>query len=223
MPYIESSQQLKELPISPKFQTAIEHYPEWCLEAWLADELNARRNKTGTPFEHITPLDYCEMLLQVSSPFSASKADRNGVALALRANGHSDILVRMGTAKGSRLGVLELKAGENKKNISKSLCQAFSYAYCYYRLFKGEHTTERANVLKVLGYDKPYWAISPPPLEAIAVVPEGFSKAIIGEAKERGLFNSEAVHDKSIKCFLWEYRKVSINEYKFVKMVPVAV
>lgn len=220
IPYRAAIKTLQTLPNSPDFQSGVANFPEWALEAWLAAKLDANRNqKGGTVFGQMAPLKYKDMLLQVSSPFSASTNDLNGVKVAPKANGHSDILVRRGQGRASRLGILELKARQEKKNIAKSLCQAFAYAYCYYHTFRNlpEPSVDRDNVLSVLGYGDPWWKQDGPPLEAIAVVPTGFEDFVIAEAKKRGLFESQAVKDGEIRLFLWTYEATDKGDYTFAE------
>jgi len=221
-PYRETLTKLRNVHTSNELRKEVDKNPEWRLEAWLADKLYAQKNaKTGTVFADIAPLHYCEMLLQVSSPFSASNQAGIGVKLALSASGHSDILIRRGLGPHSHIGVLELKAGADKNNISKSLCQAFAYAYCYLRIFNSSREDTKSNVLKVLGYGKDHWFECPPPIEAIAVIPKGFTAQTIKEASTRQLFKSEAVKKESIKLFVWEYTQTGEGDYDFHDMRPV--
>jgi hypothetical protein len=230
IPYRDTVVRLKKLPETSEFQEGVRNYPEWRLEAWLAKRLDATQTeRTGAVFKNITPLKYCEMLLQVSSPFSASRTTANGVEIAVRANGHSDILVRRGTGRNSRFGVLELKAvaggreEANRINIKKALCQAFAYAYCYLHAWQNlpKDSIHRRSVLSVLGYENPAWVKSPPPLDAVAVVPKEYADHVITDARERGLFCSAAVKEKKIKLWLWTY-KITGDEYEFDKIKPAS-
>jgi hypothetical protein len=216
VPYRETLTRLRDLPQLPKFRAGVDNYPEWALEAWLAEQL-AMRKKSEPTFEDKTPVDYSKMLLQVSSPFSASKTEGNGVKIAPKANGHSDILIRLKKGPSSWLGILELKAGDGKVNISKALCQAFAYTYCYFHAFRNlpQNSPERAKVLSVLGYVNPKWSKNGPPLGAIAVVPIKFGDDVIAEATERGLFDSALVREKQIGLFLWEYEPKRDGGYRF--------
>ena len=224
IPYHDTLKKLRTFPNSTDFQSGVSNYPEWALEAWLAAKLDSKRNlKSGTVFGKMAPLKYRDMLLQVSSPFNASNTEVNGVKIAPKANGHSDILVRRGQGRASKLGILELKARAEKKNIAKSLCQAFAYAYCYYHTFRALPRTspDRANVLSVLGYGDPWWNQNGPPLEAIAVVPKGFEELVIDEAKRRGLFESQAVKDTNIKLLLWTYEATDKGDYSFAEIQAI--
>lgn len=218
IPYRKTLVKLRQFAEKRKGNEGANRNPEGKLEAWLSEQLTAKNKKTrSVVFNQKTPLDYENMYLQVSSPFSASANDGIGVRVAAGANGHSDILIRRGNGLNSRFSILELKAREERNNISKALCQAFAYAYCYYHTFNtlSDKSTDRANVLSVLGYNNPWWSENPPPLEAIAVVPAGFEKIVIKEAKERGLFSSKAVLDKDIKLFLWTYKVETDGNYIF--------
>jgi hypothetical protein len=223
---------LEKVPNSQEFKKAVAQYPEWEVESFFIAELAGLHGPKNQEFKLIQPVNYEQMFLQLSSPFSGSRKPDGDKFVSTKCRGHSDILARTGRGRGSRFWILELKAdnkgGEtsNLQNIQKALVQAFAYAFCYVKAFD-EDAEFRSKVLHALVYRSDRWQDAPPPLGAMAVIPKGvvngvtYAEAVQNYARELGLFDSELVKSGRIKLGLWEYEKRPDGSFAFDYWKPV--